>query len=390
MTPQQIRFLQSDTAVQTLGELALTQQNHLQLATKLRKTYTPDQVNALLETIRLRQKAAKKFSHAADMLFTATALEQSSSEAVARYRSHRFAKINPQQIVDLCCSIGSDALPLTQFAHVTGIDLDYARLKIAQHNHTVYGRASHFHPLQADLLDLPPFPTDALFFDPARRDERGKRIFSVESYRPPLSLIEKWRKLAPAAAVKISPGVDYREIPPTAEAEFISVNGEVKECVLWYGDLRTSPQQRATLLPSGDTLTSEQNRSSPRPITSPGAYLYEPDGAVIRAHLIQPLGVQLNANQIDPDIAYLTSDQLITTPFATPFAVQDRFPFQLKRLRAYLRERKIGRLELKKRGSPLDLDQLHQQLKPKGPNKATVFLTRINATPSVIIAQRLP
>lgn len=386
MRPADLHFLLSDTGQNYLQMVQVTEQNHLQWAVKLRQSLTAEQTHAILETALLRHKAKAKFSQAAEMYFLAPALEQASGAEIATYRAQRFARPDFTLIADLCCSIGGDALPLTQQAEVIGLDLDPVRLLMAKENVRASGRAGKFHPVQANLLQFPPLPVSAFFFDPARRDERGRRLFSVQDYSPPLSLIDQWRTVVPHGGVKISPGVDYAELPAAAEAEFISVAGEVKECVLWYGALHSGVTRRATLLPSGATLTAA-TQPPDIPLSPPLAYLYEPDGAVIRAHLVQELAEQLGCSQLDRTIAYLTSDQLVTTPFAQAFHLEDYFPFQLKQLRHYLRGRGIGQLTIKKRGSPLDPDELRQQLKLKGDNSAYIFLTQNQGQPVVLVGR---
>lgn len=387
LTPAAIRFLLSE-AGQTALRHTLTAHNHIALATQLRQTLTAEQTHAVLETLRLRPKARAKFRLADEMLFSRSALEQASAEAVAAHRAARFAQLGVKLMVDLCCGVGGDALALAAHGRVLAVDYDLARLHLARHNVAVYGRGSRFSPLQADVRHLPPFPADALFFDPARRDAHGRRLHSVEAYQPPLSLIERWRERTPSAAVKISPGVAYEELPSTAEAEFVSLNGEVKECVLWYGDLRTAPARRATLLPTGETLTS-RDTTVDIPLSAPQTYLYEPDGAVIRAHLVQQLATRFNLSQLDASIAYLTSDRLTETPLARSFAVLDWFPFQLKRLRQYVRHHHIGELTIAKRGSPVDVAQLQRQLRlPKdGTRRLWLFLTRLQGQPIALFAQ---
>jgi hypothetical protein len=258
---------------------------------------------------------------------------------------------------------------------------------MAQENMRAYGRNGRFHPLQADIQTLPPFAVDGLFFDPARRDEHGNRIYSVEAYQPPLRAIEKWRGMVAGTAVKISPGVNYDEIPADAEVEFISVNGEVKEGVLWFGSLASGIARRATLLPGGHTLKNQTHTEIP--LSDPLAYLYEPDGAVIRAHLVQELGHQLGAYKIDQDIAYLTSAEKQDTPFARCFQIDAAFPFQLKRLRTYLRQHNIGKVTIKKRGSPLEPDWLQSQLRLKGEEHRILFLTQTKEKAAVLIGQPL-
>ncbi|MFK7801732.1 MAG: class I SAM-dependent methyltransferase [Anaerolineae bacterium] len=390
MNLEQIDFLIQPVIQELLATLKITDQNHLQVASKLGKDWSQEQVHALIETAILRQRAQRKFSRASAMLFTRSALEQASGESVSTYRAQRFQAAGLTQVADLCCSIGGDAIPLAAHMGVTGIDLDPVRLKIASYNIEVYDRAAHFIPLEANLEELKPIEqTDAFFFDPARRTDLGKRIYHLAEYRPPVTLINRWLPVVPTGGVKISPGVDYEELPPaeTATVEFISVRGEVREAVLWYGALRGESERTATLLPNGDKLHSQPELPDAQ-VTPPKAWLYEPDGAVIRAHLIKELAVKLNGTQIDSSIALLTTESLELTPFARAFQIIGFFPFQLKRLRRYVREQNIGRVIVKKRGSPIDPQWLEKQLKAKGDNEAILFLTQVSGEPTVIVCQQ--
>ncbi len=383
-------FLLTPTGRQWLAETAvspLTPHNHLQIAAHLRQQLPPEVAQAVLETVLLRQEATTKFSRASQMFFTRPALEQASAEIISTYRARRFVALGVQRVADLGCGVGGDALALAAQAEVIGVDLDEVRLEMAQENVRVYGSGENFRPLQADITTMPVLSVEALFFDPARRDENGRRLFSVQQYRPPLSAIERWHKQVSAVAVKISPGVDYAELPTEAEVEFISVQGEVREGVLWYGALRSGAGRRATLLPGGHSLTNE--KTAEIPLSAPQTYLYEPDGAVIRAHLVEQLAARLNASKIDQEIAYLTADDAQPTPFARCFALEAAMPFQLKQLRHYLRQHNIGRVTIKKRGSPLEPDTLQKQLRLRGPQHRILFLTQVKGEATVLIGQEV-
>ncbi|MCA9979181.1 MAG: hypothetical protein KDD89_00030 [Anaerolineales bacterium] len=393
MNHSALDFLFSATGQQWLADtaVALREQTHLAVATHLRQQLTPDQTHAILETVLLREKASRKFSRASQMYFTRDGLEQASGEVVAEYRAVRFARAGIRQVADLGCGLGGDAVALTAVAEVIGVDRDDIRLRLAQKNVAAYGHEDRFTAVQADLHTWSARSAlQALFFDPARRDEHGRRLYSVQAYQPPLSLWETWRTRTPHTAVKISPSVAYEELPPHAEAEFISVAGEVKECLLWTGDLHSGVARRATLLPSGATLTTAVLPPE-IPIGPPHAFLYEPDGAVIRAHLVETLAAQLGAHKLSDEIAYLTADERHETPFARCFAVWDAFPFQLKRLRHYLRERQVGQVVVKKRGSPLEPDWLRQKLRLKGDPAVTavVFLTQLGSEPLVVVGEEV-
>jgi hypothetical protein len=333
------------------------------------------------------------------MYFTREALEQASTGEVSAYRAERYHPYN--LIVDLGCSIGGDTLYLAGVAPTVGIDIDPLRLAMACANmnaasvvdpgftdRTLFTRADLTFSLPLSLKPsfsrFPSLLSCALFFDPARRSGY-RRAFSVRDYLPPLSIIREWLPYFPALGVKISPGVDLDELSTyDAEIEFISLRGDLKEAVLWFGPLRTA-SRRATLLPGPYTLLAADG--DPRTMVSdPLAYVYEPDAAVLRASLVKTLASQLAAAQLDPEIAYLTAERKTPTPFARVWAVEDWFPFSLKRLRAYLRQRGIGQVTVKKRGSPITPEQLIHDLRLKGDLERVVFLTQLRGQPVVIIA----
>lgn len=374
---------------------ALAPNRELATLTRLRRSFSPEEAAALLEVASARQRAIKqeKFSRADKMFFTKSGLEQSSGERIAEYRAKRMAQtlIPGAKVADLGCGIGGDSLAMARYFQVTGVDLDEARLVFAKANAAVYGRAENFEPLQADLTRLEVSGYDALFFDPARRSAEGKRYFSVEDYRPALSVIKDWLPKAPEIAVKISPGVDYSQLEGyNCEIEIISDEGEVKEAVLWFGKFRTpGVMRRATLLPNAPTLTNLPEEEKAEVSSGPPLeYLYEPDGAVIRAGLVEELALQLGGlRKLDPDIAYLSGDKRLETPFARRLQIRESMPFNLKKLSRRLQELNIGQVTIKKRGSPLDPQQLERALKLKGDYSIILVLTHVLGKPYVLLCE---
>lgn len=394
MQTDAIAFLLSPegrAAAAALSDDELTPSAHLATAERLRAELGSVAAGAVLELAQLRRRARAKFAHADAMFFTRDGLEQATAEPVAAHRAARFGAAGAAIVADLGCGIGGDALALARTgATVMAVDLLWAHVALAQANALACGLADRLLLVQADLMQLAPLPVDSFFFDPARRTPTGprhapeRRLRSVKEYRPPLNLIDGWRAVVSNGAVKISPGVDYAELPPDAETEFVSLDGEVKEAVLWFGELRTAAMRRATLLPGGQTLTSMEPENVV--VAFPRAFLYEPDGAIIRAHLVGQLAARLNATLIDPEIAYLSGDAPLDLPLARSYQIEAHFPFALKRLRGYLRERRVGSVTIKKRGSPLDLDDLRQALRLRGEAHRTLFLTRVMGRPTVLVA----
>ncbi|MFF0199106.1 methyltransferase domain-containing protein [Streptomyces sp. NPDC005017] len=355
----------------------------LAVATRLRREHPAELVSAALGQARLRQRAAAKFApgDAARMFFTPNGVEQSTRASVATYRARRFGELGVTSVADLCCGIGGDAIALARAGiRVLAVDRDPLTARVARANAEALGLADLIEVREADVTEVDASGYDAVFVDPARRGGRG-RIFDPEAYSPPLSWAVQAAAKAPHAALKIAPGVPHEAIPAEAEAEWTSDGGDVKEAVLWFG---TEPGAvRATLLPGPHTLLGTGLPNPPvRPL---GRYLYEPDGAVIRAHLVADAAAALDGGLVDETIAYVTSDALRPTPYATAYEITDQLPFNVKRLKALLREREVGVLTVKKRGSAVEPEELRRKVKPQGRNAATVFLTRVAGAPTMLV-----
>ncbi|MDB1087415.1 class I SAM-dependent methyltransferase [Streptomyces sp. ACA25] len=360
----------------------------LTLATRLRRDHPAELVSAALGQARLRQRAAAKFgSRAARMYFTPDGVEQATRRSVADRRARRFAKLGVGRIADLCCGIGGDALALAEAGiAVLAVDRSPLTCAVAEANAAAFGLADLIEVRCAEVGDTDLSGHDAVFIDPARRGGRG-RVFDPEAYSPPLSWAVDVADRMSHGAVKIAPGIPHEAIPEEAEAEWISDAGDVKEAVLWFGT-GAAGLRRATLLPGGHSLAGA---GLPDPPAGPvGRWLYEPDGAVIRAHLVADVAQQLDARLLDPTIAYLTADELRSTPYATAYEITDALPFGLKRLRALLRERETGTVTIKKRGFAMTPEELRRKLRPSGPNSATVFLTRIAGSPAMLLGHPAP
>jgi SAM-dependent methyltransferase len=376
-----------------LAELAarpLREGDTLREMERLRQRVPPERGRAALELALLRRRAGAKFPAAERLYFTREALEQASAAPVAAHRATRLAPRG--HVADLGCGIGGDTLALaTAGARVTAVERDPLRLAMARANAEALGLSERIDWRLSDLAVAAPPLANALFSDPGRR-VGGQRRFHVESYDPPLSRVLAWRAYNPALAVKVAPGIDLAALPADAEIEFVSLDGELKEVVIWCGPL-AQVARRASLLRveangqvATSTLWARPGAIPPTaPLAEPDAFLYEPDPAVIRAGLVTDLALQLEAAQLDPTIAYLTAPTCVATPFARAWRVLEWFPFSLKRLRSRLRELGAGPVTVKKRGSPLDSDTLARQLSGPGTRPLVVVLTQVRGRPVALL-----
>lgn len=366
--------------------LAPTEAKFLADYEKLRKRRSPALAKAALETALLRAKARTKFSDANRMYFTREALEQSTGDVAASHRAKRFLTF--EEVADLCCGIGGDALALASTGlTVHAVESDPLRLAMAEANANALGLASRVRFHLGDALTVPLPDVRAAFVDPDRRTVT-RRHLDPEDYSPALSAIRARFGRDSPLAVKIAPGVAWGDVAHLgAEVEFVSVGGELKECVLWFGGFR-AVTRRATLLPGGAELAADEPPPLP-PVVSTGEYLYDPDPAVVRAGLVGQLAAELGLCPIDYTVMLLTADRPVDSPFVTAYRVELAARFNATALRAHLRYRGVGRVTIVKRGSQIDSEELRRKLKLAGSDQRDIVLTRTAGEQVMIVGERL-
>ena len=371
----------------------------LELAQALRGRYPPGLVATALTQRALREAARAKFSRAARMLFTRDGLEQASSEVTGSHAAARFPA--GWLVADLCCGIGGNLIALAAERRVLAVDKDPVSLAFARHNAGVYGAADGLAVVCADAREVVLSGVDAVFIDPARR-AGGQRLPAGRS-DPPLDWCLALAGRVPAAGIKAAPGLPRELVPAGWEAEFVAVGRDLKEALLWSPAL-ASATRRATVLPSGDTLAaSAASRADPVtappgapaaspvagpgasgsgvPVAQPGAYLLDPSPAVTRAGLVEELARQLGAWKIDPQIAFLSANRELRTPFARTLRVLESASWHERHFARRLRDLGIGAADIRRRGLAGDVAQIHRRLDLRGTGRATVVITRARGRP---------
>lgn len=385
LSPEGLRLLDGLPPYRSQGDVVRA------VATLRKQGHPASLVATVLTQAKLRAHAESKFgAFASRMLFTDAGLEQATRLAVAALHAGRYRDAGLHSVADLGCGIGGDAMAMAAIdLDVTAVEADDVTAVIAGYNlapfpnvHVVHGRAED--------QELSAF--DGVFLDPARRTAghtATRRLSDPDAYSPPLGFAFALAERMPAG-VKLGPGLDRGLIPTSAEAQWVSVAGQVVELGLWFGPLARDGIRRSALV-LGEHGAAELHAAadSADAETVPlGRYLYEPDGAVIRARLIGDLARELDAGMLSDSIAYLTGDRAVTTPFASRFRVRELLPFPERQLKAALRERRIGTLEIKKRGVDVEPAALRSRLALKGENAATLVLTRVDGKHVAILADR--
>lgn len=391
--------------------------------------WAPETVAAVLTQLRLRRDARAKFGNFADgMLFTDQGLQQSTRLPVAARHARRFRQAGLVHVADLGCGLGADSLALASTGlRVTAVEADETTAAAAHMNLRPFPEAQVIHSTAEDFTaGLQLSEGTGIWMDPARRNERS-RIWDPEEFSPPLSFVTQLAATGAALGVKLGPGLPHDLIPAGCEAEWVSVDGELVEVVLWFNALARKTADGSLIRRSATTLYGHSCRNEAEnlpddhsrsaqaiaglddyasaELTSSsdfgegialpaagsdglGGILWEPDAAVIRAGLVAELCEQFGGQMLDEHIAYFCASPApveVNSPLARGYRVLEVMPFSAKRLKQWCTENQITSVEIKKRGVDVVPEQLRQQILPKktkgrpsnAGNQATLIITRL-------------
>lgn len=366
-------------------------EDELALQKELRATHPDAVVRAALALVESRRRAAAKFSRVAEMWFDRIGLEQATPEAVAAHKAKRFAAAldgGDGIVHDYCTGIGADAIGLAAAeVPVASFELDPLRAEFARWNAEAYGVSELVSVRVADVTAIADREA-LLHVDPDRRaTSSGRRTIRIEEMTPDLEQLRTWMDEFPGGAIKLSPASNFQDKFRDAEIELVSLNGECKEATIWFGSLAGAEPFRATVLPEGATLAGDplSAYSPPGPL---GQFLYDPDPAIVRAGLVDTLAESTGLGRLDAAEEYLTSDELVASPFTRAFRVLAEVSNNNREIRRAVRAVGFGQVEVKCRHVRIDADGIRRKLPLEGTEPGVVVFARINGRTRVVIARR--
>ncbi|HTU26729.1 MAG TPA: hypothetical protein VMF30_15080 [Pirellulales bacterium] len=397
-----LAWLVSPAAAACLSSAA-EERDPLARAARLRSELSAERARLVAQQVELRHRAARKFAAAERMFFTPVGLEQATDGWTAAYKAARFAGAG--RVLDFCCGIGGDLTALATRTAAHGVDRDPAAALLAEANCRALLELSPageptFPAAAVTVGDVSPdqlVADDAWHIDPDRRPS-GRRTTQVALHDPPAGVIDSLLAAAPAGAVKLAPAA---ELPAAwrdaAELEWISSARECRQLVAWFGPLAGQPgRHRATLVPRG----GEPGAAAPAsfsglpdvecPVAAVvGQYVFDPDPALVAARLVGALAREQGLAALVAGGAYLTADHPLDHPLLAALAVSEVVPWDVRRLKRLLAERRIGRLEVKQRGTRFDPATVARELKVAGDAAATLILYRRAKSVVAILAERV-
>lgn len=374
-----------------------------------------DMRSAILTQVELRREGREKFGDfAQSLLLTRDGLEQATRLSVGARHARRFRDGNCQVVADLGCGIGADALAIAGLGMgIRAWDIDEDAVAATTVNLRFFPNCvvNYGDVTELSMSALGSEGVDGIFADPARRtgsQHGARRIASPADWSPSLPHILQWRHEGVPAdklGVKVAPGIDYAMIPSDMHAQWVSVDKTVVEASLWTPALAPEgPGRSAVIIQNNQEITigTRVDPTTPAPtidVTPLHRYLWEPDGAIIRAGLLAEFAQRTGASGIAPSIAYLTSETPVPDEWSaavSEFEIMATTPLKAQKIAPELRALHPTDIQVKKRGADISPENLRRSLlkacgirRASGENPVTVFATRCGDKHRAIIARRL-
>jgi hypothetical protein len=367
----------------------------------------PWQRAMLEEQRRLQERAHKKVVHPYQWLWTAPLLEQSSDQ----WTAEMVAEAVPAGVacVDLCCGVGVDAIAWARGRSLdcVAIDQDPVAVMLTKFHAELQGA-----PVAVELGAAERFEGLAshwVHVDPDRRQD-GHRHSRADQMSPTMDQLVSVREHSAGGSIKLAPATvvpdGWRD---STGSHWISFDRSVRQQRLWWGSERyrvgTKTLSRGRWMPreSNDSLQAQwihlqipTDCRGPEPMREAGRldllprYVGDCDPVVRASDSTVELAGHFGVSILGDRNGYLIADRPVRTAWIDWFEIEEVMPWDRKRVRRCLRERGIGRLEIKTRGVKEPVDALRGQLALSGDREATLLLTQVNRRVLALLAQRVP
>ena len=348
---------------------------------------TPRQ-KLILSQVAMRQRIEKKlptFYHHIECILPALInLEQSSSEKTAAYKA---SLCKGERAIDLTAGMGIDSFFLSRaFKQIMAIEQDVELATITQHNLCTVLGASNIR-VQAgikaeDYLEHHNEKVDLIFVDPARRSDKGGKVFRLQDCTPNvLDLLPIMATKTKQVLIKTSPILDtslaIQELQFVKECHIVEADGECKE-LLFLLDfaVQCEPTLHAINLSTGLSITSTQAEENNIELTyaMPQTYIYEPSPAMMKSGLFKSMAKITHTQKLHPNSQLYTSCLLVPNFPGRSFELLNIIKPNSKEVKTYLPSLKAN---LSIRNYPGSVAELTKKLRIKEGGDHYLFATTL-------------
>ncbi len=378
-TPEIFEAIRQSTALELSGQKSL------------RAEFDQELVRAALSVHESRLKAAGQLPNADQLWLTRIGLEQCTAWEVARHKALRLAGVGSRDgnpVFDLCSGIGVDSAAIAAVSDVIAVDQSPSMCLRALWNAEVWGVAKRM-TTRCEDVSASDWAGAIVHIDPDRRAGQDRPTKRLEQYQPNLEWLQRLIRTAAGGGIKIGPASNFQQKFPGCEIELISLNGECREATVWFGFLAGEHPFRATVLPAGESISADPLSAWTNVAPEAGAYLFDPDPAVVRSGLLDVMAERHGLLRLDSEEEYLTGDLVPATAFVTAFEIEAVLANSLKDLKRYLRSDPSPDYEIKCRRIRTEADIVRRQLPTGGAVSRVILFARIGGRSAIVVARRV-
>lgn len=354
------------------------------LLSKQFSTLTSDDKSLLASQIKLYPKALKKLPSfaAAYCFFSEKALEQASSEALAKYKS---TKINGNLLLDLSAGLGADDWAFSNTFHqVIGIDPDTDLNTLVRKNFELLGitNVKRMDDTAETFLQQAP-KADWVYLDADRRSGGGKAVHLFEGSPKVMQLLNTLPQVTNQVLLKLSPLVDLthvmKNISGISRIEVVSLFNEVKEVLVFLkfnyaGEIEIcatdiNRQHKAISFAATHPVRASVATSNC------GHYFYEPALSIIKAGLTAAYAASCGLHPLQVNGNYLISEKLLPEFVGRIFQIKQMMPFKKAAVKAYLSSAGISKANIARRDFKADVASLYNTFNLKEGGDDYLFFT---------------
>ncbi|MEO8513969.1 MAG: hypothetical protein ABI543_10445 [Ignavibacteria bacterium] len=303
---------------------------------------------------------------------TSKAYEQSSSEAMARYKASLF---KGNTLIDLSGGLGIDDIAFSRsFNNVMSIDSDEELNLLTEINLKKLG-IKNIERITAKAEDFiaQDISADLLYIDADRRvTKTGKKAVTLHDSSPNIPVIlSRLFEISPNILLKLSPLVDItylkKALPNVKEIRVVSLNYEVKEILV---SLDPSFNEEPVVIAVNVSINGKiQQFSSNHTIiennseTGQQKYFFEPASSLIKAGLVKEYADYSGLLPITANNIYHTTGKLSDNLLGRMFSIVHQMPFGKSSFRKYLLESNIIKANISTRNFPVKPEELKKTFK---------------------------
>lgn len=370
------------------------------LLLKAEPNLTFDKSFAILQ-IECRKKTRNKISHLLQherFLFPkAISAEQCTHEIVAQF--HASLIDGSDHVLDMTMGLGVDDFYIAKrVKSLTAIELDPEIVSVGQYNFSLLATNVEVH--QGDSIEFlhnTDDSFDAIFIDPARRSDGGKRLYGLADCQPDvLSLLPLIKSHTSQLFIKASPMIDATQAtrdlgPYLTDVWAVSIKNECKElffrldfkkiakCVNLHA-LNHDGNEWKTFSTSAHIAAEPANSSV---IPAQGQHLYEPNSSIMKLGCHIAVELEFGVTQLAANSHLMVSDALIVDFPGRKFRILEIMPFKDKEIRQL--GKRYKQMNVAIRNFRLSAESLKKRMRVNDGGDIYLFGTTLSSGEQVLI-----